>query len=171
MEEGCIQVYTGNGKGKTTASLGLALRAVCAGKKVYFGQFVKGMEYSEVKAEDYLSNFEIHQFGRNCFIYDEPTDEDIEIARQGLNKCQEVLASGEYDVVVLDEINIALYFELFSVEEVLEVLETKASGVEAILTGRYAPEEIIEKADLVTNMDEVKHYYYQGVAARKGIEN
>ena len=136
MEKGYIQVYTGNGKGKTTAALGLSLRAVCAGKKVYFGQFVKGMDYSELKAVQYLPNFEIHQFGRNCFIYDKPSKEDIKCAKEGLEECKNILKSGKYDLVVLDEINIAVFFELFSAEEVVNVLKERSPKTEVILTGR-----------------------------------
>ena len=171
MEKGYIQVYTGNGKGKTTCALGLSLRAVCAGKKVFFGQFTKGMQYSELNAPNYLPNFTLEQFGRNAFIFGTPTKADKELGKKGLQKAEEVLASGEYDVVVLDEINIALFYELFTVDEVIEILDKKAEKTEVILTGRYANERIIEKADLVTEMKEVKHYYTQGVPARKGIED
>lgn len=171
MEKGYIQVYTGNGKGKTTCALGLSLRAVCAGKKVFFGQFTKGMQYSELDAPKYLPNFTLEQFGRNVFILGNPTKADKEFAKKGLKKAEEVLASGDYDVVVLDEINIALFYELFSVDEVIEILDKKAEKTEVILTGRYANERIIEKADLVTEMTEIKHYYTQGVPARKGIED
>lgn len=171
MEKGYVQVYTGNGKGKTTAAFGLCLRAICAGKKVFIGQFVKGMEYSELKAVELLPNLEIEQFGRGCFIRNEPSKEDFEAARAGLAKCKEVLKSGEYDVVVLDEINIAMFFKLISVEEVLELIKLKDEKTELILTGRYAPQEIIDAADLVTEMREIKHYYTKGVMARKGIES
>ncbi|RKD25336.1 cob(I)alamin adenosyltransferase [Caminicella sporogenes DSM 14501] len=171
MEKGYIHVYTGNGKGKTTAAFGLALRAACAGKKVYIGQFVKGMKYSEVKVQEYIPTIEIEQLGRDCFIYREPEKEDIEAARKGLEKCKKIVEEGKYDVVVLDEINIALYFKLFTLEEVLDMLKNKAEHVEVILTGRYAPKEIIDIADLVTEMKEIKHYYTKGVQARKGIES
>ncbi|MBU5485607.1 cob(I)yrinic acid a,c-diamide adenosyltransferase [Clostridium sp. MSJ-11] len=169
--KGYIQVYTGNGKGKTTASLGLSLRAVCAGKKVFFGQFTKGMKYSELEAVKILPNFEMEQFGRNAFIFGKPTKADIEEAKKGLKRAEEVLTCGDYDVVVLDEINIALFYELFTVQEVLELIEKKAEKTELILTGRYAPQEIIDRADLVTEMREIKHYYTQGVPCRVGIEN
>ena len=171
MNKGYVQVYTGNGKGKTTAAFGLALRAVCAGKKVFIGQFVKGMQYSELKVVEYLPDLEIEQFGRGCFIYDQPAAEDIKLARKGLERCQTILKEGRYDVVILDEINIALYFKLFSVEAVLDLLTNRASHTEVVLTGRYAPEEIINAADLVTEMKEIKHYYNEGVEARKGIES
>ncbi|MGC9771023.1 cob(I)yrinic acid a,c-diamide adenosyltransferase [Fervidobacterium islandicum] len=169
-EKGYIHVYTGNGKGKTTAAFGLALRAVCAGKKVYIGQFIKGMKYSELDAPKYLANLVIEQYGRNCFIKNAPTEEDIRLAKEGLRRIREVLTSGEYDVVVMDEINVALYYGLFSVDEVLDLLKSKSEHVEVILTGRYAPQELVEIADLVTEMREVKHYYQKGVLARKGIE-
>ncbi len=165
-----IHVYTGNGKGKTTAAFGLAVRAAMAGKKVFIGQFIKGMDYSELKLTDYVPAIEIRQFGRDCFIEQEPTAEDIELAKKGLLLCAELVQSGKYEMIILDEINVALFFNLFSVEEVLQLLAVKKEGVELILTGRYAPKEIIEKADLVTEMVEVKHYYTQGVQARKGIE-
>lgn len=170
-ERGFVHVYTGNGKGKTTSALGLSLRAIGAGKKVFFGQFVKGMKYSEVKAiEENLDGFEIEQFGLECFIDKEPQQEDIDIAKNGLNKMREIINSGEYDVVVLDEINIALYYKLFDVSEVVEIIENRPDGVEIICTGRYAKDEILEIADLITEMKEVKHYYSKGVMARKGIE-
>ncbi len=170
MAIGYVQVYTGNGKGKTTAALGLCLRAVCAGKKVYFGQFIKGMKYAELSAADFLPNFEIRQFGDDCFIRRDPKPEDIELARAGLEALKAVILSGDYDVVVMDEVNIALYYNLFDVEMVLEIFRTKPEHVEIICTGRYAKKEIMEAADLVTEMKEVKHYYSQGVMARDGIE-
>ncbi|WP_251860078.1 cob(I)yrinic acid a,c-diamide adenosyltransferase [Clostridium sp. Marseille-Q2269] len=170
-EKGYIQVYTGNGKGKTTAALGISLRAVCAGKKVFFGQFTKGMNYSELKAPTILPNFTVEQFGQGKFILGKPDEEDIRLAQMGLKKIEKILTSGEYDIVVMDEINIALYYGLFNVEEVIEVLDKRDAKVEVILTGRYAKEEIIKKADLVTEMKEIKHYYKKGVIARVGIEN
>ncbi|MCQ1528366.1 cob(I)yrinic acid a,c-diamide adenosyltransferase [Lutispora saccharofermentans] len=171
MDKGQIQIYTGNGKGKTTAALGLSLRAVCAGKKVYFGQFIKGMEYSELKAANYLPNFEIHQFGRNCFIFNDPAKEDILAAGKGLKTVGDVLKNKSYDIVVLDELNVAIYYKLFSTEEVIRILEERAENIEVIITGRYAPQELIDMADLVTEMKEIKHYYRKGIQARKGIES
>lgn len=171
MERGYIHVYTGNGKGKTTAALGLSVRAICAGKRVYFGQFIKGMDYSELKCVDYLPNLTIEQYGRDCFIYNNPTDEDIKIACEGLKKIEKILKDDIHDIVVLDELNIALYYKLFPVEDVLEILKTRKMNKEIIITGRYAPDEIIKIADLVTEMKEIKHYYTQGVGARKGIES
>lgn len=168
--KGQIHIYTGNGKGKTTAALGLSLRAICAGKKVFFGQFVKGMDYSELKAMEYLPGFKMEQFGRDCFIFNEPKEEDILVAKEGLEYCKNIIEKGEYDLVVLDELNIALYYKLFSIEEVIETIKAKDDKVELVITGRYAPEELVELADLVTEMKEIKHYYKKGLEARKGIE-
>ncbi|CCQ93137.1 Cob(I)yrinic acid a,c-diamide adenosyltransferase [[Clostridium] ultunense Esp] len=170
MNKGYIHVYTGNGKGKTTAALGLSIRAICAGKKVFFGQFIKGMDYNELKSVEYLPNLQIEQFGRDCFIYNEPTDEDIKLAKEGLEECRKILKEGKYDIVVLDELNIAIYFKLFTSDEVIKILKERAPHVEVIITGRYAEKNIIELADIVTEMKEVKHYYNHGVEARKGIE-
>nr|WP_320012495.1 cob(I)yrinic acid a,c-diamide adenosyltransferase [uncultured Desulfobulbus sp.] len=167
---GYIQVYTGNGKGKTTAALGVSLRAAAAGLKVFIGQFVKGMHYSELDLLPSLPNITLKQYGRGCFIYSQPTQEDYAAAQDGLAEMAQILHSGSYDLVVLDEINIALYFKLFPVEDLIEALKARAPKVEVILTGRYAPQEIIDMADLVTEMREVKHYYEQGVEARTGIE-
>jgi cob(I)alamin adenosyltransferase len=170
MERGYVHVYTGNGKGKTTAALGISLRCVCAGKRVFFGQFIKDWEYSELKAEKLLPNFEIVQFGCGCFIDCDPGEKDLRAAREGLARCGRALQSGEYDLVVLDEVNVALFYGLFEVADVIEVLERREPGVEVVPTGRYAPQEIIDAADLVTEMREVKHYYREGVEARAGIE-
>ncbi len=169
-QRGYIQVYTGNGKGKTSAALGLALRAVGAGLKVYIAQFVKGMKYSELEALKRFPEITLEQFGRECFIHQQPQEEDIAIARRGLNRVKEVLASGRYHLVILDEANIATYFQLFSVDELLQVLKQKPLEVELVITGRYADQKVVEKADLVTEMEEVKHYYLKGVQARSGIE-
>lgn len=169
--KGYIHIYTGNGKGKTTSALGLSLRAIGAGKKVFFGQFVKGMKYSETKTVKYLPNFDMKQFGKECFIYNEPTEEDIKLAKEGLKEIENILIDGEYDIVVMDELNIALYYKLFTVDDVLKALEKRAKHIEVIITGRYAPKELIDIADLVTEMREVKHYYNKGIQARKGIES
>ena len=167
---GYVQVYTGNGKGKTTASFGLALRAAMAGKKVFIGQFVKGMPYSELKVPDFIKNIEIKQYGADCFIVKAPTEHDIKIARDGLHEMSRILKEGKHDVVIMDEANIALFYKLFSVEELLEALRNRAEHVEVVITGRYAPQELIDFADLVTEMKEIKHYYTKGVEARTGIE-
>ena len=168
--KGYVQVYTGNGKGKTTAAFGLALRAAMAGKKVFIGQFVKGMPYSELKVPDFIKNIEIRQYGADCFIVKAPTEHDIKIARDGLAEMSRILKEGKHDVVIMDEANIALFYKLFSVGELLEAVKNRAEHVEVVITGRYAPQELIDAADLVTEMKEIKHYYTKGVDARTGIE-
>jgi cob(I)alamin adenosyltransferase len=168
---GYVQVYTGNGKGKTTAAIGLAIRAVGAGKKVFIAQFVKGMKYSEIVALEKIGNIEVEQFGLKCFIREKPTQADIDAAVAGLKKVKQIVSSGKYDVVILDEANIAVFFKLYSVEDLLTLIAEKAENTELVITGRYADSRIIEKADLVTEMKEVKHYYNHGIMARKGIES
>ncbi|WP_430810097.1 MULTISPECIES: cob(I)yrinic acid a,c-diamide adenosyltransferase [unclassified Carboxylicivirga] len=168
---GYLQVYTGNGKGKTTAAIGLTIRAVGAGKRVFFAQFVKGMIYSEVKVLQGLAPaVTIKQYGLECFIHKAPTPADVEAARNGLLKVKQIIESGNYDMVVLDEANIALYYQLFSLDEFLEILKNKPSATEIIITGRYAPGALIDMADLVSEMKEIKHYYSTGVSAREGVE-
>lgn len=168
---GYIHVYTGNGKGKTTAAFGLALRAVGAGKKVFIAQFIKGMPYSEINTiSQYLKDINIVQYGLDCFIVNKPTSNDIVAAREGLYEVSEIILSCEYDMVILDEATIAVYYNLFTSSELIEVLKSKPNYMEIIITGRYATEDIIEMADLVTEMLELKHYYTKGVEARKGIE-
>ncbi len=169
--KGYIQVYTGNGKGKTTAALGISVRSLCAGNRVFFGQFMKGQEYSELKMREIFENFTMEQFGTPEFFTGKPSESDYVNARRGLERMREVLSSGDYQMVVFDEINTTLYFKLLEVQDVLDVLDLKPEGTEVILTGRYAPEEIIDRADLVTEMKEIKHYYNQGVMARVGVEN
>lgn len=171
LEKGYIQVYTGNGKGKTTASLGIALRTICAGNKVFMGQFMKGQSYSELKAVELLPGLEMEQFGDPEFLKGEPTPKDYENAKKGLDRIRQVIKSGDYDMVILDEINTTIFFKLLKVEEVLELISLKPENMELILTGRYAPEEIIDVADLVTEMKEIKHYFTKGVMARTGIES
>lgn len=169
--KGYIQVYTGNGKGKTTAAIGLSVRAVGAGKKVFFAQFVKGRIYSEIEAvQKFLPDITVRQYGLDCFIFHNPTQQDINAAQKGFKEISAIIQSGKYEVVVLDEANIALFYNLFTTEELVGVLKLKPENVEIIITGRYAPPEIIDIADLVTEMKDVKHYYYQGVEARVGIE-
>jgi cob(I)alamin adenosyltransferase len=169
--KGYVQVYTGDGKGKTTAAMGLALRAAGAGLKVYFAQFIKGMKYSEHAALDVLaSSITVKQYGRKCFINGAPKEEDISAAREGLVEVREIMLSGRYQVVVLDEANVAVRYNLFSVEELLDLIRIKPDGVELVITGRDADPRIIEAADLVTEMKEIKHYYQKGVCARDGIE-
>ena len=170
MQKGYIQVYTGNGKGKTTAAFGLALRAAGAGKKVFIAQFVKGRHYSELDAVKRFPEIELHQYGLDCFIVNQPTQADIEAAMEGFRKITAIINENRVDVLILDEICIALYYKLFEEAQVLALLKQKPEGMEIILTGRNAPGSIIEAADLVTEMKEIKHYYSKGVEARQGIE-
>jgi cob(I)alamin adenosyltransferase len=169
--KGFIQVYTGNGKGKTTAAIGLSIRAVGAGKKVFFAQFVKGKPYSEITVlHEFLSAITLKQYGLGCFIEKEPTKEDIKSAQKGLQEIKKIIQADSYDVIVLDEANIALFYKLFSIKDLIDVIQSKAPKTEIIITGRYAPKEVIAIADLVTEMKEIKHYYNSGIEARKGIE-
>jgi cob(I)alamin adenosyltransferase len=168
--KGYIHLYTGNGKGKTTAALGLALRAVGAGKKVFIAQFVKGMHYSELDVLGRLPEIEIRQYGLDCFIREKPTEKDVEAARKGFNEVTEVITNNKADMVVMDEVCIALHYHLFELEELISLLKMKPPGMEVILTGRYAPVELFEHADLITEMREIRHYYNRGIEARKGIE-
>lgn len=169
-KQGYIHLYTGNGKGKTSAAIGLAIRAVGAGKRVFIGQFVKGMHYSELESLKRFDEIVIKQYGLDCFIKHEPTDKDIKAATDGLNEVTSIISSNEYDVVILDEVCIALYYKLFPISSIVSLIKEKPKSMEIILTGRYAPTEIIEIADLVTEMKEIKHYYNRGVEARKGFE-
>lgn len=170
MKNGYVQIYTGNGKGKTTAAFGLALRASGAGLNVFIGQFVKGMFYSELNVLKELKNITIKQYGQDCFIVNKPSENDIKIAKSGFEEIKTILKSEKYDLVILDEANIALYYKLFSVDELIEALKNRNSKIEVVLTGRKAPEKLIEYADLVTEMKEIKHYYTNGIEARVGIE-
>ena len=172
LEKGCIQVYTGNGKGKTTAALGLALRAVGRGLKVCILQFIKGGgPYGEqLIAERLAPLFTIIQTGRPGWVNTKDITEDRSIAQEALLQAKKLLTSGEYDLFICDEINGAVGFGLIDVEQVLELISLRPEKVELVLTGRNAHERVIEAADLVTEMREIKHYYKAGVPARAGIE-
>jgi len=165
-----IQVYTGNGKGKTTACLGLALRAQGAGLKVFIGQFIKKGHYSELSALKKLANIKVEQFGRGGFIIKKPVLKDLEFAENGLSKIRDIIAKEAYDLVILDEINMAIRLKLLKLEKVLEVIKRAPKNMELILTGRYAPSRLLGAADLVSEIKEKKHYYKKGKKARKGIE-
>lgn len=171
LEKGYIQVYTGNGKGKTSASIGVSLRMLCNGGKVFMGEFMKGQGSSEMKAMDKFPNYKVEQFGLPKFVMNEASEEDIANAKKGFERMKEILLSGEYDLVIFDEINSTLYYKMLDVDEVIDLLKQKPEKTEVILTGRNAHEKIIEFADLVTEMREIKHYYQKGVMARKGIED
>ena len=171
--KGYIQVYTGNGKGKTTAALGLALRAAGHGHPTFIGQFLKGQRYGELRSVRRLSPLvTIRQFGRRGFIHvtENPGDEDIRRARRGLDACLRAMLSGKYRIVVLDEVNVALHFRLLDRRDIDLLLDRKPAGVELVLTGRYAPPWLTRRADLVTEMKDRKHYYDRGIRARSGIE-
>ncbi|OGW83439.1 MAG: cob(I)yrinic acid a,c-diamide adenosyltransferase [Omnitrophica bacterium RIFCSPLOWO2_01_FULL_45_10] len=165
-----VQVYTGNGKGKTTAAIGLAIRAAGAGYKVYIQQFIKGRIYSELKALSKIKNIKAEQCGRGCFIKGKPTMLDKICAQSGLLRAEQIIMSGKYDLVILDEVNVALKLGLIECEKVIDIISRKPKDVEIVLTGRYCPSCILECADLVTEMREIKHPYKKGIPARRGIE-
>lgn len=174
LTKGYIQIYTGNGKGKTTAAIGQAVRAAGFGLKSYIAQFMKEYPYNELTSLTNLSEWiTIQQFAGDEFVYKKslPDEEEIRKAELGLKIAMENMRSGNYDLIILDEALVAIYFKLITTEHVLKFFENKPDDVELILTGRYAPPELIQKADLVTEMKEVKHYYQQGVTSRKGIES
>lgn len=163
-----LQVYTGDGRGKTTAAFGLAVRGAMAGKSVFIGQFVKGMRYNETKVEQYIDHITIEQFGKDCFIDKKPTEEDIERAAKGFKKIIDYAT--QYDIIILDELTIALHFKLLTLESVMKFLKENKDTIEIIITGRMCPDEIIEIADLVTEMKEIKHYYQEGILSRNGFD-
>lgn len=171
LSKGYVQLYTGDGKGKTTAALGLALRAAGHGMRTYIGQFMKGQDYGELHALRNHPYITIEQYGdERCIRREEVTPEHIAQARRGLERALAAMLSGQYEIIVLDEVNVSIWFGLLTVGEVLAFLDRKPESVEVVLTGRHAPQELIERADLVTEMREVRHYYTHGVAARDGIE-
>jgi cob(I)alamin adenosyltransferase len=171
MRKGYIQVYTGAGKGKTTAALGLAIRAAGAGHRVYFAQFVKKRICSEHKALARFSDLiTVKQFGTGFLRGLERTEHELKTARKGLDEIDQAISSTVYDVVILDEINVAVHARLVDVDRLLRILDAKPPLVEIVLTGRYADQRVVDKADLVTEMREIKHYIQKGVKARTGIE-
>ncbi len=172
MRKGYIQVYTGNSKGKTTAAIGLALRAAGAGFRVFIAQFIKKRRTSEHRALERFSDLiTVKQYGTGFIKGGRHTRTEKEAVRKGFEEVRDIIASRVYDLVILDEINIATHYDLLSVDELLDLMEKKPVNVELILTGRYADQRIIERADLVTEMKEIKHYYKKGVKARRGIEH
>ena len=173
LGKGYVQVYTGNGKGKTTAALGLAFRAWGRNMRTYIGQFMKGQHYAELaSAQQTDGHITIEQYGKDTFIHvtDPPDPEDVKMAQDGLAKIREALFSGKYNIVIADEINTSHFFHLVSTEQMLELIADKPEGVELVLTGRYCPEPVCQAADLVSEMVQIKHYYEQEVPARDGIE-
>ena len=170
--QGFVQVYTGDGKGKTTAALGLALRAAGAGLRVYFGQFIKNADYSEIKAlARFADCITVRQFGRGCFLLTEPAPEDRAAARRALEGLSEALVSGGYDLVIADEANVAVALGLIEPDDLVSLIDLRPEQVELVLTGRGAPDAVLARADLVTEMRCVRHYYDRGVLARQGIES
>jgi cob(I)alamin adenosyltransferase len=168
---GYTQVYTGNGKGKTTAAIGLAIRAAGAGLKVFIAQFIKMGDYSEIKALKRFADFiTVEQFGLGRFTNGKPTPEDIEAAQKGLKRIKAVMESDEYNVIIMEEANVAVMLGLFGVQDLIKIIINKPDEKELVITGRGASSRIIEIADLVTEMKAVKHYYQVGVRARVGIE-
>ena len=172
LKKGYIQLYTGNGKGKTTAALGQALRAAGAGLNTVIIQFMKGQHYSELDSIKKIKEITIEQFGSKNFytINDENFEEQYTLAQNGIKRAQEVLNNNKFDIIILDEIVTALYFKILTLDEIIKLIEQKPNNKELILTGRGAPQHLISLCDLVTEMTEIKHYYEQGITARKGIE-
>jgi cob(I)alamin adenosyltransferase len=169
--EGYVQVYTGDGKGKTTAAVGLALRAAGAGLRVFFAQFVKSEKYSELFALERLSDLiTCRLYGSGCWLQGQPDAEDVRLACAGLEEVRRILAAGRHDVVILDEANIATHFGLLMVEDLIALIDAKPPGIELIFTGRKADPRLIARADLVSEVREIKHYYQKGILARKGID-
>jgi cob(I)alamin adenosyltransferase len=174
LTQGYIQVYTGKGKGKSTAAIGQAVRAAGFGLKTYIAQFMKEFPYNELNSLKHLKEWiKIEQFCGDDFVYKKELPGKIEMdkAQRGLAIAKAKMLSGKYDIIILDEVCVSIYFGLFSDEEILTFIKQKPADVELILTGRYCPDKIMDKADLVTEMTEVKHYYQEGVASRKGIES
>lgn len=170
-DKGLVLVYTGNGKGKTTAALGLALRAVGHGKRVLMIQFMKGGDdYGELQAARMLPGFEIVQKGLPTFVdRDHPAGEDVRLAQEGMALAREALG-GMWDLVILDEINVALEYGLVGLSDVLALLDMRRAETDMVLTGRGAHPELVRRADMVSEVLEIKHHYQKGIAARKGIE-
>ncbi len=166
-----MHVYTGDGKGKTTAALGLALRAIGAGWKVFFCQFLKEGEFSEIRAlKTFGDRVTVRQFGSGRFIRGAPCKRDMQLARKGLEEVMGILEQGGYDLVIADEINVAVHYGLIDVDQVRALIAARPAGVELVLTGRWADEAVFEDADVVTEMRCLKHYYEKGVSGRAGIE-
>ncbi len=171
QKQSFVHLYTGNGKGKTTAAIGLALRAAGAGRRVFIAQFVKGMRYAEIAYIDrHIPTITTHRYGSACFVDHAPTVADIRRAAEGLYDVRSILQSGRYGLVILDEATIAVHYHLFTSADLIEAINLRHPSTEVVVTGRYATPDLIEIADLVTEMQEVKHYYNQGVASRPGIE-
>lgn len=172
MNKGYIQVYTGDGKCKTTAALGLAVRAVGAGLRVYLGQFIKKGDYSEIKVlRERFPEVTVEQYGAGRFVRGKPLAKDCEMAQRGVAALREAMAGGRYDVVIADEATGAVKAGLLAEEDLLALMADKPPTVELVLTGRDAGNRVCDRADLVTEMRCRKHYFEAGVQGRKGIES
>lgn len=169
MDQGYLQVYSGDGKGKTTAALGLILRALGAGLSVHLVQLIKNMEYSELTVLQRLG-VPVDQFGRGCFLRGEPDTADIRLARDALSFARGLFEDPSLDLLILDEVNVAIQLGLIQTDELMSLVYAKPRSLELVCTGRGAPPELIQAADLVSEMTNVKHYYDAGVPARAGIE-
>lgn len=172
IKRGLVMVITGNGKGKTTSAFGQVLRAVGKGYRVCMIQFMKGSKYGEVLAgEKYLPNVDFYQFGTDSFVKPgNPRQIDLDMAAQGMHKAAEVIHSGKYDMIILDEINVAVHFNLIAESDMLNLVQNKPAELDLILTGRYASEKLIAIADLVSEVNEIKHHFNAGIKSREGIE-
>jgi len=173
-EKRYVQIYTGNGKGKTTAALGQAIRAAGSRLKTLIVMFMKDFPYGEVRSLQSLSEWiTVERFGNDAFVFrkEPPSQQDIDTAHAALTRAREAMLSGEFDLVILDEVCVCTYFKLLTPADVVPLLDDRPEGVELILTGRYCPQEWLDRADLITEMTEVKHYYQQGVLSRKGFES
>ncbi len=178
LKKGIVQVYTGDGKGKTTAALGLALRAIGQGFKVYMIQFLKSPKLSsgEYKIRDIFGdNFDLNRLNTpwwslKSFKNDDHIKRMREVLKEEIIKLKGIISSGKYNLIILDEINICLFYRLIDLKEVIEIIKNKPRDIELVLTGRYAPEELKEIADLVTEIKMIKHPFSQGLKARRGIE-
>ena len=174
LDQGFIQVYTGNGKGKTTAAIGQAIRAMGAGLSVCFIQFMKDYAYSELEIlQGFAPHLKLLRYGNDAFVFKKQPPEAalVEEMRCGLREAERAMISGEYDLVILDEVLVSVYFKLLDVDDIKKIVKKKPHQVELILTGRYCPQEINDLADLVSEIKEIKHYYQRGISARKGIES
>ncbi|MDO4987798.1 MAG: cob(I)yrinic acid a,c-diamide adenosyltransferase [Synergistes sp.] len=171
-EKGLVQLYTGDGKGKTTAALGLLLRAAGHGARTAVVQFMKGSDiYGEIKMLEQMTNVTLVRTGRTkCIFKGEETQEDFDEALRGIEAARRFISSGEFDLVILDEVNVATDFGLINPEDVINIIKGKARNTEVVLTGRNAPQDFIEAADLISEMKEIKHPWRSGVTARKGVE-
>lgn len=169
--KGFVQIYTGNGRGKTTAAIGLAIRAAGAGLKVFIAQFLKRGYYSEIKTLEKFSDLiRVEQYGLGRFIKGKPPKDEIDAAQIGLEHIHQAMLSGKYNLIIIEEGNVATACGLFEVQRLLDIIAAKPDGMELLITGRGAAPAVMEAADLVTEMIEIKHYYKKGVAARRGIE-